>query len=524
MTRLDIQGAGGASELPGKGSLASKRIDAAHVPYGSSDDSTGDPSDTGRNSMENDSAQVIAQLQYHASQLGTHLQSQRKALDRRESQLNSQAAFLENELRTTRLMLAEREKELLENEADLERKYRQRELEIVERKGELDRQARRREQQTRDQEAEFQQQLTRQESEVEQQLGQQRLELQEREEEFERSKIHQEKLGKQREAELDRRQASLKADADRHVQEIKARHEELQNKAREIEQRELQLTTSSLSLHSKEENVGEEDRDNLSVETDNRIRQLESELKVALERSQQQEQELDSLHKQFSENQDSAPADAVDDPVDSTTQHQCKEEESVVNNAPEAPADLMKRRRWLEAEFARRKQILDERNETLAKRQTALEQLHTDVSRLHRETLEMRLVTEELWLKISEKTSPAVMTRSLAQLRSKLSDHYRLANSRLAQQKQDVEQLSLKLNGKYQALHHQRTNLQRWLERRNEEIEEQAARLVARELELDRQQTQLVEGREQWEMERERHQTEMKRVMQKLREVEAASV
>ena len=64
MTRLDIQGAGGASELPGKGSLASKRIDAAHVPYGSSDDSTGDPSDTGRNSMENDSAQVIAQLHH----------------------------------------------------------------------------------------------------------------------------------------------------------------------------------------------------------------------------------------------------------------------------------------------------------------------------------------------------------------------------------------------------------------------------------------------------------------------------
>lgn len=105
----------------------------------------------------------------------------------------------------------------------------------------------------------------------------------------------------------------------------------------------------------------------------------------------------------------------------------------------------------------------------------------------------MRLATEELWVRISGRMPPSAMTRALAELRSKLSDHYRLAAAHLAQQKSELELLSNNIHEKYQTLDEHRRNLQEWFHRRNQDVEEQAARLVRREQELDRQETLLRE-------------------------------
>ena len=54
------------------------------------------------------------------------------------------------------------------------------------------------------------------------------------------------------------------------------------------------------------------------------------------------------------------------------------------------------------------------------------DQLRTDLLRIQRETLEMRLVTEELWVRISSVAPAASLTQSLARLRAQLSENYRL--------------------------------------------------------------------------------------------------
>ena len=142
-----------------------------------------------------------------------------------------------------------------------------------------------------------------------------------------------------------------------------------------------------------------------------------------------------------------------------------------------------------------------------------MEQTQTDVTRMHQESLEMRMVTEELWAQLAGRMAPATLTKSIATLRSKMADHYQLANAHLATQKQELTELGANLNTKYQSLNDQRQNLQQWVNRRNEEIEQQAARLVAREQELERQERQYKQQLTDWEAERLDHQEELRRLV-----------
>ena len=154
-----------------------------------------------------------------------------------------------------------------------------------------------------------------------------------------------------------------------------------------------------------------------------------------------------------------------------------------------------RRRRKMMSELMKKKEILDQRNDELDRRRAGIDRLHREVSQLHTDTLEMRMVTEELWVRISGRMSSAAMTRSLAELRAKLSDHYRLAATHLSQQKHELEGLSAKLNDKYRSLDERGRSLQEWFQRRHQDIEEQAARLVRREQELDQQEVEYREMR-----------------------------
>ena len=74
-----------------------------------------------------------------------------------------------------------------------------------------------------------------------------------------------------------------------------------------------------------------------------------------------------------------------------------------------------------------------------------LEELRAELGRMHRETLEIRLATEELWVQVSGVAPPAVLTRSLGQIRARLADHYRLAGSELDEQKEELQTIRCEL-------------------------------------------------------------------------------
>ena len=65
-----------------------------------------------------------------------------------------------------------------------------------------------------------------------------------------------------------------------------------------------------------------------------------------------------------------------------------------------------------------------------------------------------------------------------------------------------------------------RTVSNAWAERRHTDIESQAARLVSREQELDRQQQNYEQMESQWHIERTDYQAEIRRLLASLRDVE----
>ena len=171
-----------------------------------------------------------------------------------------------------------------------------------------------------------------------------------------------------------------------------------------------------------------------------------------------------------------------------------------------------------------REQQLDQREAEIDAREAALHQLQEELRGSQREMLEMRLATEEIWAQLSGALAPASLTRSISQVRAKLADHYRQTIDELAQRSEQFELVRRDLAQQLDALEQQREELQAWAERRQADIEEQAARLVAREQELDRQQQHYEQMESRWHMERADYQAEIRQLLASIRDLELEEV
>jgi DNA repair exonuclease SbcCD ATPase subunit len=165
-----------------------------------------------------------------------------------------------------------------------------------------------------------------------------------------------------------------------------------------------------------------------------------------------------------------------------------------------------------ETEFQRQRETLSNRSQHLERRNAALDQLQSEVLRVQRETLEMRLATEELWGQLSGAAPPAAITQSLARLRAKLTDHYRLQAADVASQRREMEELAAKVAEQHERIAMQKRELDDWSARAHAEVESQAARLVGREEELDREQDRMQQLRVEWETQRRKLETELRKL------------
>jgi chromosome segregation ATPase len=171
-------------------------------------------------------------------------------------------------------------------------------------------------------------------------------------------------------------------------------------------------------------------------------------------------------------------------------------------------------------DLERRNAQLDDREAELDHRESAIERLRSDLRSSEREALEMRLATEETWSQLAGALAPATLTRSISIVRAKLADHYRQTLEEIARQREQLEAVRHDLAQQLTAIEQQRQELQAWVERRHEDIEHQAARLVAREQELDRQQLHFEQLESRWQLERIDYQAEIRRLLAALRTVE----
>jgi len=206
--------------------------------------------------------------------------------------------------------------------------------------------------------------------------------------------------------------------------------------------------------------------------------------------------------------------------VEKDRQRLQREREQIHQQARKDRQRVATRQRQDEGEILGKKQVLDRQTDNLEQRSTALEQLQAEVSRIHQETLEMRLATETLWAQMSSKTTPARLTQSLGTIRAKLADHYKLANNTLAQQKEELQSLGEKLGQQQANLKAKRQELEQWVNHRHEEIEHQAARLVAREQELDRQEGLFRQQEKKWDQQRRNYEQQLRELMAQVRQVE----
>jgi hypothetical protein len=183
---------------------------------------------------------------------------------------------------------------------------------------------------------------------------------------------------------------------------------------------------------------------------------------------------------------------------------------------------LTERKNTIEAELADQRSRLDGRAEWVERQRAGLEQVRAEITVLHRQSLEMRLVAEQLWSQIAGRMSPAEVAQSIARLRLKLAEHYRLEEQALEAKKQELIELSDRIANRHRELSVLQSGLKDWSAARQTEIEEQAGQLAGREQELLAQQDEIRRARMQWQGERLSYEQQLRELRAQLRGAAAA--
>ena len=142
---------------------------------------------------------------------------------------------------------------------------------------------------------------------------------------------------------------------------------------------------------------------------------------------------------------------------------------------------------------------------------------------MHQEMLEVRLATEELWVQLSESAPPDALQTSLEQIQARLAEHRRAADAELAQRREELNGLRSQLAEEYRKLLGNKEEFELWAARRQQQIEQQAQRLIAREQELDRRETVFNDLARQWQSEQLGLRQEVRRLKTRLGEPLAAA-
>lgn len=181
------------------------------------------------------------------------------------------------------------------------------------------------------------------------------------------------------------------------------------------------------------------------------------------------------------------------------------------------------RREWSElharreSQLDRREQTLRERAEQLDARAKSLDATRRDLASNEREALEMRVAVQELWLSLSGRVAPAAMLQALAESRAKLAAEYRQHGSEFDAAEKRLRNAGERLAEQLAQLKEQRRAFQTWADERQAAIERQAARLVAREQELEAEEARRREQEREMSEQRLAYRREIRGLLAELR-------
>lgn len=340
--------------------------------------------------------------------------------------------------------------------------------------------------------------------------------------------LHAEQLAEKlqdRQRQLDRREAQLnaqlaKAEHDLRISRlwVQEREAELGEKAELLERRckELEQRTASFSA--------------AEIASQHDIEQLQTQLAAANQEVEQREARAVEFQKRIAEQQTwlreaAQKLDSAKQQIAAENQLACGELESARNRLEEEERQILQqaetqralqqqirdqldfeRRQLAEAQhdLAERRTRLEKRSETLDQRQQVVEQMYDEAQGIHRAALETRLIGEQIWSRLGSAAESYDVDKTVATLRAQLAENFRLAEQSSIEREHQLQEIATRLAAKDEQLRKKRDELQLWLGRRRQEIEEQAARVVARERELDRCNRSHAAECAQWQDERQR--------------------
>jgi hypothetical protein len=440
-----------------------------------------------RTSAREDFPPPTEQLEFQAEQIADHLRTQQDQIDRRAAELNAQLAERENEARSARLWLAERQDEL----AILEAQLTDRERAIEDREAALAR-------------------ADRQQAEA-----------------HERAKADQRRQSEAFTAsqrELDERQRALdvqeteQAAVSAALARTAAEQQQLESELRQEARRLHRLATdavATISCFLRGEDLPEYEaqfrsgtgNDETTVDFDE-VTSLFSELAGGLKRLRDRQKNLEQAETLLDDGQ------AELDDARKRFDGERREWRVRIETEQRQMAEIQARAaREAEKQFA----AIDCRAEQVERRSAAIDQLRAEVLRTQRETLELRLATDELWAQMAGAAPPAALSQSLAQIRGKLAEQYRLQRAEIAGEKKELEGLVERVDRERERVKGQRQDLERWAANRQDDIEGQAARLAAREHQIDQRAAKLEEILDLQVAERQAYQREIRRLLGQIR-------
>lgn len=472
---------------PAPAAIAERRVDAAHRAANQPQEAESSPTAPAAHPPE--ALAELARMRVQATQLARHLKQMRDELDRRESELNARGAALDNQLRSARLWAEERDFELSEQARLLE----EREQVLAEAAAVPTPAAVSADSPDDDREARLATRL-RKIAEREEALSAEADRLARQEEAIRHTLglVRQERAAAQ--ADFEHRQADL----DRW-------RGELELKAASLDELHRQVLTSADQRATQQ-----------ADESADRTAEWQAEAKRDFEAHCQRITSELEARGQFLEDSEVLLAEGQA-ALEQDRERLDADRREFERAAQAGHEQLATRQRQLESEWTAREEALTRRQEQLDAREAAVSQLRQDVSSMHRESLEMRLATEELYSSMLEDAPPAQLTHQLSQIRAKLSDHYRLAETEVETRREELEVLCERLSKQRDRLAREKSHFKQWLAACEQQIEEQAGQLSARQRELDEQETAISRHSEAWEAERRTYQHEIRRLLAVLR-------
>ena len=439
---------------------------------------------------------VIEELQVEAAQLAVHLRTRQRTLDHRESEVNARLAQLEQEARSTTLWFSERQSDLVERLAAVERREHEAdetydrlaaaEVALENKAAAIDRELAEREQFLAQREAavELRAVLLREEADR-QQKTKQELDLQRQQAEaaieFERQQI-----ATQREASLAMVRQAL-AGLERYRSTIA---DESQAVPKACNKGDSPIFVDHAStVPAKIGTVPEPDA------RQEEFRRAEAAL---LSRWQ----ELDEAETEMA---------AELEQIRKLRREMIQRQQEIEATAHAERRQLALEHRNIQAQGAKQRQAFADRNADIDRRQAKIQAFQERLERVHCETLEIRLATEELWKQLCGAVPPARLSPGLAAIRAKLHEHYRVVREGLAAQKAELVAIRAELAAQHTRLTQEILQFDERSNGRRRELDQMADDLSARHAQLDRRDAQMAEQLHSWEIERVEYRQELRR-------------